>query len=247
MSAASKETLRSGAALTALLLISWQLLYWSIGEIALRSPAETMLFTVKYVGTNVFWLHLTETSKAFALALMLAAVIGLSLGFGLGLNRFSGEVLEPVLVAAYSVPKITLYPIILLMFGLGISAKVAFGTIHGVVPIALLTIGAVRNVRPVFLKAAQTMHLSVRETIFSIVLPSALPEIITGLRMGFALTLIGTLLGEMFASQRGLGFLLMNAIGLHNIDVIMAITVLLTLFAGSVSTVLLLLNRRIQK
>ena len=122
MSAASKETLRSGAALTALLLISWQLLYWSIGEIALRSPAETMLFTVKYVGTNVFWLHLTETSKAFALALMLAAVIGLSLGFGLGLNRFSGEVLEPVLVAAYSVPKITLYPIILLMFGLGISA-----------------------------------------------------------------------------------------------------------------------------
>ena len=58
----------------------------------------------------------------------------------------------------------------------------------------------------------------------SILFPAALPEIFTGLRVGFALTLIGTLLGEMFAAQRGLGYLLMTAIGLHNVDLIMAVT-----------------------
>ena len=55
-------------------------------------------------------------------------------------------------------------------------------------------------------------------------LPASIPEIFTGIRIGFSLTLIGTLLGEMFASQRGLGYLLIQAIGLHNIQVIMAVT-----------------------
>ena len=73
-----------------------------------------------------------------------------------------------------------------------------------------------------------------------------MPEIFTGLRIGFSLTLIGTLLGEMFASQRGLGFLLMNAIGLHNVELIMSLTVLLALFAGVASGILLSINKRLQ-
>ena len=57
-----------------------------------------------------------------------------------------------MLVAIYSIPKMTLYPILLLMFGLGMSAKIAFGAIHGIIPIALFTINAVRNVRPILIK-----------------------------------------------------------------------------------------------
>jgi NitT/TauT family transport system permease protein len=245
MNAASKETLRNTAALSLFLLFGWQILYWLVGEIALRSPAETLAFMAKFMGNSAFWPHLAETAKAFAAALLLAILIGLVIGFALGMSRFAGEVFEPILVAAYSIPKITLYPILLLMFGLGISAKIAFGTIHGVVPIAIFTINAVRNIRPVYLKSARVMRLGRFETIAKIVLPAALPEIFAGLRIGFALTLIGTLLGEMFASQRGLGFLLMNAIGLHNIDLIMALTLLLTLFAGIASSALLYLNRRL--
>jgi NitT/TauT family transport system permease protein len=80
-----------------------------------------------------------------------------------------------------------------------------------------------------------------------ILIPAALPEIFTGLRIGFALTLIGTLLGEMFASQRGLGYMLMNAIGLHNVDVIMSITLMLVVFAAVVSSILLAVDRRLHK
>jgi NitT/TauT family transport system permease protein len=246
MSVASREALRHIFALTVLLLASWQVLYWSIGEIAMRSPAETVWFMAKLMSASSFWPHLVETTEAFALALLLAVLIGLSVGFGLGVNRFASDVLEPILVALYSIPKITLYPILLLIFGLGISAKVAFGTIHGVVPIALFTIHGVRNVRPVFLKSARTMHLGAFEMVVRVLLPAAMPEIFAGVRVGFALTLIGTLLGEMFASQRGLGFLLMNAIGLHNIDLIMSLTCLLTLFAGAVSSVLLCIGRQIE-
>ena len=57
----------------------------------------------------------------------------------------NGRAMEPMLVALYSIPKITLYPIILLVFGLGMSAEIAFGTIHGIIPEALFTLGAVRS------------------------------------------------------------------------------------------------------
>jgi len=246
MSPAAREALGSAAQLVVVLLVCWQLIYWAVGEVALRSPLETIAFTAKLAGTSAFWGHLAETAKAFGVALLLAILIGLSTGFLLGLNRFASEVLEPVLIAVYSIPKITLYPILLLMFGLGIAAKIAFGAIHGVIPIALFTITAVRNVRPVFIKTGRVMGLPPLELIVKILVPAALPEIFAGLRIGFALTLIGTLLGEMFASQRGLGYLLMNAIGLHNIDLIMALTFLLTLFAGTASGLLLFWNRRMQ-
>jgi ABC-type proline/glycine betaine transport system permease subunit len=71
------------------------------------------------------------------------------------LYRFAGEVAEPVLVALYSIPKITLYPIVLLAFGIGMPAKIAFGAIHGIVPVAIFALGAVRNLNPVYLKAAR--------------------------------------------------------------------------------------------
>lgn len=246
MNAASRQALRSTAQLIVLLLVCWQLLYWIVGDVALRSPLETITFTGKLIGTSAFWAHIAETAKAFGVALLLAIVIGLSTGFLLGLNRFASEVLEPMLIAVYSIPKITLYPILLLMFGLGIAAKIAFGTIHGIIPIALFTMTAVRNVRPVFLKTGRVMGLGPLETIAKILVPAALPEIFAGLRIGFSLTLIGTLLGEMFASQRGIGYLLMNAIGLHNIDLIMALTFLLTLFAGTASALLLYVDRRLR-
>ena len=76
-------------------------------------------------------------------------------------------------------------------------------------------------------------------------MPAALPEIVTGLRRGCSLTLVGTLLGEMFASQRGLGNLLMRAIGLHNVDLIMAIALVVTVVAAVGSSLLLAVDRRL--
>lgn len=241
----SGQILRNTLTLIVVVLLAWQALYWIVGEVALRSPLQTFAFAAKFMSTPQFAQHLAETAQAFGLALLLAILIGLTIGFTLGASRFLSDVFEPMLIALYSIPKITLYPILLLAFGLGMSSKVAFGTIHGVIPIALFTITAVRNVKRVYLKTGRVMGLSPLDTIARIVFPAALPEIFAGLRIGFSLTLIGTLLGEMFASQRGLGFLLMSAIGLHNVDLIMALTLLLTVFAGTASVVLLALNERL--
>jgi NitT/TauT family transport system permease protein len=188
-----------------------------------------------------------ETAQAFAVALAIAMSCGILIGFALGLHRFSAEVGEPVLVALYSIPKLTLYPIVLLAFGIGMPAKVAFGAIHGIMPIAIFTLGAVRSLNPVYLKTALVMRLSPSTIAARVLLPAAIPEIFTGIRIGFSLTLIGTLLGEMFASQRGIGHLLIQAIGLHNVRMIMALTLLLVVIAVTASALLLAVDRRIRR
>jgi len=247
MNADTIKSARNAAVLIAALLALWQLLYWFAGETAIKPPLTTFRYTLSLVTSDAFWPHLSESMRAFAAALAIAVGVGLALGFWLGFHRLSGQVFEPMLVALYSIPKITLYPILLLAFGLGMPAKIAFGAIHGIIPVALFTINAVRNVKPILIKTGRVLGLGPAAMVRSILFPAALPEIFTGLRVGFSLTLIGTLLGEMFAAQRGLGYLLMTAIGLHNVDLIMAVTLLLFLFAASVSTALLAIDHRLHR
>jgi NitT/TauT family transport system permease protein len=247
MTGVSRSASLNGLALVAGLLLAWQILFEIAGENAMAPPLETVRYLLQLLSTATFWGHLLETARAFAMALALSIVLGLGTGFVLGLHRFSGEVAEPILMALYSVPKITLYPIVLLAFGLGMPAKVAFGAIHGMVPIAIFTMSAVGAVSPVLLKTGRILKLGPWETARTVLFPAALPEIFTGLRVGFSLTLIGTLLGEMFGAQRGLGFLLMTAIGLQNVRVIMAVTLLLVLFAASISTLLVVIDRRLHR
>jgi NitT/TauT family transport system permease protein len=236
----------NGPILIILLLLLWQLAFALVGRDALTPPLETLAYTWHLLGTDAFWGHITETGTAFAVALILAIVAGLGIGLQLGLHRLSGQVAEPLLLAANSVPKIALYPIVLLVFGIGMPAKIAFGAIHGIVPIAIFTMSACRNVAPIHFRTAAVMRLGRWDLIRSVLLPAALPEIFSGIRIGFSLTLIGTILGEMFGSQRGLGYLLMTAIGLQNTRVIMAVTLLLVVFATTVSVALLAADRSLR-
>ena len=247
MTAKSWSPAVNGLILIAALLAAWQILFQIAGTQAMTPPVETFRTLAQLLTTKTFWGHVEETSRAFFFALALAVLLGLVIGFWLGAHRFSSEVFEPILVAFYSIPKITLYPIILLAFGLGLPAKIAFGTIHGIVPVAIFTMGAVRDIKPILLKTARVLRLGPWKLVGSVLLPAALPEIFTGIRVGFSLTLIGTLLGEMFGSQRGLGYLLMTAIGLQNIQLIMAVTLLIVLFAASVSTLLIVIDHRLHR
>ena len=245
MSGEERRPLRNALVLIAALVALWELAYLVVGDVAMRSPWQTLRYTANFLRSDLFWLHLDNTLQAFAAALAIAVVLGLLIGFALGLHRLSAQAMEPMLVALYSIPKITLYPIILLAFGLGMSAKVAFGAIHGIIPVALFTLNAVRSTRPILLKTGRVLKLGPAETVRFILFPAAVPETFTGLRVGFSLTLIGTVLGEMFAAQHGLGYLLMNAISLYNVDVIMSVTFLLVVFAAAVNGVLLAVDRRL--
>ena len=235
------------ALLIAAVLALWQAATLVLGAEALASPLATVTRLAKIMADADFPLHAFETGRAFGTALIIALLGGLALGLALGAHRLSGQVAEPILVALYSIPKITLYPVILLLFGLGLSAKIAFGVIHGIIPVAIFTMNGVRNVRAIYFRAARAMRLSGMQTAARIIVPAAVPEIVSGFRLGFSLTLLGTLIGEMFASQRGIGYLLVQAMELNDIATVMALALLLVVLATAASSVLLAIDRRLHQ
>ena len=235
------------ALLAAGLLIAWIALYRFAGPEALSPPLPTFERIGTFLDSASFWGHAEATGIAFLYGCVIALIGGMAIGFALGVNRFASAVGEPILTSLYSIPKITLYPVILLIFGLGVSAKVAFGAIHGIFPVALFTIGAIKNTSPVLIKTARVLRLAPLTAIRTVYLPAALPEIVTGLRVGFATTLLGTLIGELFASDRGVGFILVRAMEAHRVTDIMALTLLLFAFAAGANALLLALEHRIHR
>jgi NitT/TauT family transport system permease protein len=223
----------------------WQGLARWVGSTALPGPLPTLSYFAQFVPSARFAANAAATALAFALALALAYGVGLIIGVWMGAHRLSGAVGEPILITVYSLPKITLYPVLLLIFGLSLSGKVTFGAIHGILPVALLTMAAIRNIPPVFIKSARTLRLSAWQTICTVLLPAVIPEIIAGLRIGFTVTLLGVLLAEMFASKDGLGFLIINAMNLLQTKEMITIAVVLFAFAATANALLLWLEHRL--
>ena len=230
--------------ITLLILALWQAVgSWTHG-VAISPPLQTLFYLAGLLGTAMFWDHAAATLEAFLLAFVLSALIGLVLGLIFGIRRFVGEVAEPILAGFYTIPKVTLYPVVLLLFGLGMSAKVAFGVMHGLVPMTLFTLGAVRNLPPVLLRTARVLRLSPGRTMRWVLVPACLPDIVNGLRISFSLSLLGVLIGEMFSSQRGLGFLLVNGMAQNNVPLSTAVVTVIVVVAIAANTLMLRLGRR---
>jgi NitT/TauT family transport system permease protein len=229
------------------MLLAWQALHQVAGETALPGPLPTLAYLVHFVPTERFAQNAAATLLTFFYALILSYALGLAIGVWMGIHRLSGAVGEPILISVYTLPKITLYPVVLLIFGLSQSGRVTFGAMHGVLPVALLTMNAIRNIPPVYLKAARTLRLSTWQTIATVLVPATLPEIVAGLRIGFTLTLLGVLLAEMFASKYGLGSLIINAMQLLQTKEMVSVTIVLFVFAAVANAALLWMEHKLHR
>jgi NitT/TauT family transport system permease protein len=228
-------------------IIVWQGLFAVVGSVAITPPIATIRYAGSLLTSDLFWNNLQATLRALGYSVAISWVLGVAIGTALGFNKFSGEVAEPIISSFYTIPKVTLYPLILLIFGLELSAKVAFGVIHGIIPVIIFTMSAVRTIAPVHLKTARVLNLTPFQTAWTILLPAVVPEVFTGLRIGFSLCMLGVIVGEMFASQRGLGFAIMNAMNTYNIRDMTALILLLVIFALLSNTILLIIDRRLHR
>jgi NitT/TauT family transport system permease protein len=229
------------------MLLAWQALHQVAGETALPGPLPTLAYLVHFVPTERFVQNAVATLLTFFYALILSYALGLAIGIWMGIHRLSGAVGEPILISIYTLPKITLYPVVLLIFGLSQSGRVTFGAMHGVLPVALLTMNAIRNIPRVYLKTARMLRLSTWQTIATVLVPATLPEIVAGLRIGFTLTLLGVLLAEMFASKYGLGSLIINAMQLLQTREMVSVTIVLFAFAALANAALLWMEHKLHR
>ena len=223
-------------ALPLLLVGVWQIVGMAAGDFYVATPVQA--FDAVADG-NWFWSSLGATLAATAVGFAIAAVLGLWIGVTLGLARFWGKVFEPITLSVYSIPKVTLFPIFLTIFGFGLYSKVAFGMFHGIFPIIIIAMNAVRGVSEVHVKVARSLRLSGLTTFRQVIFPSIFPSLLTGLRLGFSLTLLGVVLGEMFASRAGFGYELVEAITLHDMPRMYGIVAVLVIIAFAVNALLL--------
>jgi NitT/TauT family transport system permease protein/taurine transport system permease protein len=141
------------------------------------------------------------------------------------------------------VPLVVLYPILLAWLGFGPLSKIVFGVVSGVFPVALNTLIGVRNIDRGFAVMAAAMGASRRQIMFQVMAPLALPAIVSGLRLGTSLIVIGVVLGEMLASTDGIGFWISYHRSLFNTGQVY-LGILLALFiAGFANAMLSFLER----
>jgi NitT/TauT family transport system permease protein len=157
------------------------------------------------------WEHLWVSSQEFAIGMAIAAVSGILIGFATGVVRILDLSLTPWLAWFYAVPRVALIPILLVWFGLGLESKIAIVTLMGFFPIALNAAAGARTVDRRLLEMAAAFSVPRLLVFRAVIIPSSVPYVLTGVRLGIGSGLIGVVVGELFASRAGLGFLLVQA------------------------------------
>ena len=229
------------------LLALWQILAVVLGDFFVASPLASLNALLQGVGDGWLGADAGVTLVALVYGYLLAVVLGVVIGFLLGLSRFAYAVFEPIVVALYALPKVALYPIFLFAFGLGIASQAWFAMFFGVFPIIIFTMSGTRNVSEVMLKVGRSLRLSRFQLFRTIVFPAILPSLVAGLRIGFGVTFLGVVLSQMFAARSGLGYVLVQSVSLHDMPRLYGLVLLLTLFAFVVNGAFLLWERHLTR
>ena len=237
----------AAAIVTMILVGLWQWAHNHVGNEVLADPLQTINHLNNLVRTDNFHGHVAETFKALGLSLLISCLAGAVLGTLVGMSATATRVTSPMLVTLYALPKVALYPLVLLFFGVGLSAKVAFGAMYGLIPMMLIVINAIQSMNQTLPKTARVMRLSKLQTISTVIIPAMVPEVVTGIRISFSITFLGVMIGEMFASSRGMGYLLMSSINVNDTSTIMGVIVLIALFAVITNAALMAAERSINR
>jgi ABC-type nitrate/sulfonate/bicarbonate transport system permease component len=179
--------------------------YWGISAILLPNPVNVWHELQDVIASGEFLPDLQVTLTELAVAFAISCTGGVMLGYLISRSPYAIRVFEPLLAGVYSVPIILFLPLYILFFGLGPWSKIALGTTISFFPIVLNTIAGFGYVDKIFITAARSMGASNAQMFRHVLLPAALPVILTGLRIGFTVALLSILGSETIASLAGLG------------------------------------------
>lgn len=202
------------ATFLAFVLLSWELSSGRLtSEFFISRPSLIAdQFTDWLVNGTIFY-HGAITLLEAVSGFLLGAMFGMAMGVWLGRAETTAEVLDPFIMMFYSLPKVALAPLFVLWFGIGIDMKILLTATIVFFLVFLNTYTGVRSVSRELIAILRLMGASQRHVLTKVVLPSAITWVFTGLRLSVPYALIGAIVGELIASNRGLGYLLANSAG----------------------------------
>lgn len=193
---------------------------------------------------GALWPHVAATLWRVVAGFATGAALGLALGLPAGYARRVGDLIEPVVEVLRPIPPLAVLPLFIVWVGIGEASKVGFITYATFFPVFLTTVHAVRRVDPLLLRAAASLGARPRQLFFRVILPAALPEILTGLRLAMALGFFVIVISEFIGAESGLGYLINDGRNFFLVPQMLGAAIVLGVLGYAASGVVSLLARR---
>ena len=216
-----------------------------ISALTLPKPSDVLATFRELWESGLLFKHLAPSLSRLVVGAAIGASIGIVVGVLIGLFSYARAGLVPLVAAIFPIPKIALLPLFVIWFGIDETSKyalIAFGTFT---PTVVATYGAVDNVDRSLIRMGQSFGLSWFSIVRKIVLPGAMPGILSGLRISLAIAIILLVAAEMLGAEYGIGAYILEAGSLYDLERLFAGVVILSLLGVILSTVIGLIERRL--
>lgn len=229
----------------AIFLGLWQVLGAQIDQVLFTTPAAVASAAAGMIGSGELWFYLWPSLMVLAVGLSLAVVVGVAAGLLLARVRLLDLALDIYITFLYSIPTVALVPIIVLWAGFETSAKIIILFLFAFFPVVINTYQGVKHVDPKLLEVGRAFRCSERQLWTNIVLPAALPFIVTGVRLAVGRGLIGMVLADLYTAISGIGYLIVRSASTYRVDKMFVPIVTLGLLGIALTALLRYAERRI--
>jgi NitT/TauT family transport system permease protein len=218
-------------------LLLWELAsrFLVANALFLAAPSEIVVALYNLAVTGQLWHHVAVSAEEFALGYVIASVLGIALGLAMASSVTMKQAFQPWVSGLYATPTIALAPLFILWMGIGIWSKVIVVVILVIFSVSINTEAGLRTTSERLIEMLRSFGATRRQIFFKVSLPSAVPFILAGLKLGIGRGLIGVVVAELFGSRAGLGRLISQSADAFNMPELFAGVVVLAI-AGIVMT-----------
>ncbi|OFZ86511.1 MAG: hypothetical protein A2V78_01360 [Betaproteobacteria bacterium RBG_16_64_18] len=228
-----------------IVLLLWEQLGDHVDAALFTKPSLIAVAAVDMIGSGELWSFLAPSLVVLAVGLTLASAIGVVTGLFLARFWIVDVALGVYITFLYSIPSVALVPLIVLWAGYETTAKIVILFMFAFFPMAINTYQGVKNVDSTLLEVGRAFRCSERQLWINIVLPGALPFIVTGLRLAVGRGLIGMVLADLYTAISGIGYLIVRTASTFQVDRMFVPIVTLGLLGVTLTALLRLLERRV--
>lgn len=207
-----------------ILLLIWQFIASNNNKIAFYTsyPSDIFLDLLEFAKGGNMWKHIFTTIKEAYLGLLYGTIAGISLGVVFSQFRIFGKIFVPIISVFQSIPQLALAPLYILWFGLGLSSKVILAGLMVFFNVFFSTYNAIKNIDQKLIESATLLGANKLQILWRIVIPISMPWIISGIRIGSNVCVVGAIIGEYIGASSGLGWMVTYASSFFQIKRVMA-------------------------
>jgi len=222
-------TLAGAAGLFVALLLIWWWFSASVSPLLYPSPAAVVNAFFEMLVTGELWRATMSTALTFSIGLGLGVIVGISAGLLVAESPLAGSIVNPIATAVYAIPVIVMVPLIIIWFGVDVFGRIFVVFLGTVIPMYLNSEAGFRSARRDLVEVARSFGAGRTTLLREVVIPGAVPFIMTGLKISVGRALGSVVVAEIFLDLSGLGGLIQTSVGLLRVDKMIAATLVLAI------------------